>query len=128
MSEQTSIRHGELGGARAKFIIVMAIVGALFFAGYHYIPVAYEAYRFKDLMQTKVDAAATMGRDAAWVREQLVKSEVEYNIPQDAVITASMNNAQVEVRVQYVRPIAIPGYTYNYEFDQTVKSGTFLTK
>jgi hypothetical protein len=30
------------------------------------------------------------------------------------------------VRVQYVTPIEFPGYTYNYEFDHTVKSTAFL--
>ncbi len=33
---------------------------------------------------------------------------------------------RLEVRVQFVRPIEFPGYTYNYEFDHTVKSTAFL--
>ena len=128
MTEQISTRRNEQGGARAKFIIFLAIAAVLLFTGYRYVPVAYEAYQFKDLMQTKVDAAATMGRDPAWVRDQLVKSFAEYDVPQDAVITPAMQESRIEVRVQFTRPISFPGYTYNYEFDQTVKSGTFLTK
>ena len=54
-------RSGERGGARLKFLIVMAILGARGVRGYFYIPVAYNAYLFKDLMQHKVDAAAALG-------------------------------------------------------------------
>jgi len=82
---------------------------------------------FKDAMQTKVDAAATQGFNAEWVRTQLVKSEPDYGVPANAAITASTNAGRIEVHVQYTVPISFPGYTYNYEFDHTVKSGTFLS-
>ena len=37
-------RSDERGGARLKFLVVMAILGLLAYAGYLYIPVAYNAY------------------------------------------------------------------------------------
>ena len=101
---------------------------AVVYSGYLYVPVAYQAYAFKDMMQTKADAAAAQGFDANWIREQLVKSEPDYGVPSDAVITPVASEGRMQVRVQFTRPISFPGYTYNYEFDQTVKSGTFLTK
>lgn len=127
MTEQISTRRNEHGGARAKLIIFLAVTAVVLYTGYRYVPVAYEAYQFKDLMQTKVDAAAAMGHDPAWVRDQLVKSETEYDVPADAVISPATNDNRVEVRVQFTRPIAFPGYTYNYEFDHTAKSTNFLT-
>jgi hypothetical protein len=127
MTEQISKRRNEHGGARAKLIIFLAVAGALLYTGYLYVPVAYEAYQFKDVMQTKVDAAIAMGHDPAWVRDQLVKSEAEFNVPADAVITPTVSESRVEVRVQFTRPIAFPGYTYNYEFDHTAKSTGFLS-
>ena len=115
------------GGASLKFVLVMAVLGSCVYAGYLYVPVAYQAYLFKDLMQHYVDMAAAQGKPATWAAEQLVKSEPEYEIPSDVVITPTAQNERIEVHVQYTRPIELPGYTYEYEFDYTVKSISFIT-
>jgi hypothetical protein len=121
-------RSGERGGARLKFLIVVAILGAVGCAGYFYIPVAYNAYLYKDLMQTKVDAAAALGRPTTWVSDQLIKSGPDYEVPPDAVITPTLENDRVKVRVQFSRTIEFPGYPYTYQFDHTAQSVEFLGK
>ena len=126
-SYRPQTRKAEIGGARANLVIFLLVAASLAYAGYLYIPVAYDAYLFKDAMQHKVDVAVTQGYQPAWVHEQLTKSLAEYNVPANAVITPSQRDNRVEVRVQFTRPIALPGYTYQYEFDQTVKSTAFLT-
>jgi hypothetical protein len=120
-------RSGERGSANLKFLIVMMILGACAYAGYRYIPVAFQASAYKDMMQHYADVAATQGYPPSWVSEQLIKNGADYEIPADAIITPVSRDNRIEVRVQYVREIEIPGYTYNYEFDQTVKSTPFLT-
>jgi len=120
-------RKGERGGARANLVIFLMVAASLAYAGYLYIPVAYDAYLFKDWMQHNVDVAVTQGYQPAWVQEQLTKSLAEYNVPPNAVITPSQRDNRVEVRVQFTRPISLPGYTYQYEFDNTVRSTAFLT-
>jgi hypothetical protein len=120
-------RQGERGGARLKFIIVLLIFAAIAYAGYLYIPVRFDAYRYKDLMQHDVDVAATQGYPVAWVADQLKKGAADNNVPSNAIITPNQLNGQVSVRVQFTRPIEFPGYTYQYEFDETVRSTTFLT-
>ena len=122
-----STRHNERGSARLKFIIVLVIAVVIIYVGYMYVPVAYGAYQFKDVMQTKVDACATQGYDPAWAKDQLVKSEIDYGVPSDAVITSTSRDGRIEVRVQFTRPLSFPGYTYLYEFDQTVRSSAFFT-
>lgn len=122
-----TIRSGERGSARLKFIIVMAIICFGAYAGYLYIPVAYDAYLLKDLMQHKVDVAATQGYPAKWVDDQLKKSSAEFGIPPDAVIMAAPLDQRIQVRIQFTKPIEFPGYTYPYEFDHTAKSTEFLT-
>ena len=122
-----TIRANERGGARLKFILVMAAICALGYAAYLYLPVAYDAYVLKDLMQHKVDVAATQGYPAKWVDDQLKKSAEEYGIPPEAEITASPLDQRIQVHVQFTRPIEFPGYTYQYEFDYTAKSTEFLT-
>jgi hypothetical protein len=121
-------RSGERGGSRLKFLIVMAILGTVAYAGYYYVPVAYNAYLYRDLMQTKVDAAAALAYPPAWVTDQLTKSGPEYEVPPEAVITPTQENDRIKVRVQFSKPIEYPGYTYVYEFDHTAQSVQFLGK
>lgn len=127
MKETILTRHNEQGGARLKFIIAVTVFAVVVYVGYLYVPIALDAYYFRDLMQVKADAAATQGYDHSWVKDQLVKSEAEYHVPADAVITTNQKDNRIEVRVQFTRPISFPGYTYNYDFDHTTKSTAFLS-
>jgi len=120
-------QHGERGGARLKFIIAITVFAVVVYAGYLYLPVALDAYYLKDAMQSKVDLAATQGYETAWVKDQLDKSKAEFHVPPEAIITPTRSDDnRIQVRVQYTRPIAFPGFTYNYDFDHTAKSTTFL--
>jgi len=127
LSNRPSTKKGERGAARAKLLIFLVFAGVIIYAGYLYLPVAYDAYLFKDLMQHNVDVAVTQGYQPSWVQDQLTKSLAEYNVPANAIITPVQRDQRVEVRVQFTRPIEIPGYTYQYEFDHTAKSTAFLT-
>ena len=117
----------ERGGAQLKLIIFVAIIVAVGYAGYMYIPVAADAYYFKDAMQSKVNLAAVQGYDTAWVADQVSKSKNEFHVPDDAVITPSQTEGRMQCRVQFSRPISFPGFTYNYDFDYTAQSTSFLT-
>ena len=121
-------RQSEQGGARMKFIIALVAFAIVIYVGYMYIPVAYDAYYFKDVMQNTVDMAAAQGRDTSWVTDQLKKTETDYHVPANAIIAPAQKDNRIEVRVQFTRPISFPGYTYNYDFDYTAKSSAFLTK
>jgi hypothetical protein len=117
----------ERGGARLKFIIAMTIFAVVVYVGYMYVPIAVDAYYFKDAMQNKVNQAAVQGYETTWVTEQLEKSKPEFHVPPEAIITPGRNDTQMTVRVQFTRPISFPGFTYNYEFDYTARSTSFLT-
>ena len=119
-------RSSERGSGRLQFLIVMTIIISAAYAGYLYIPVAYRAHEYKDLMQHYADLAGTQDRPLPWAEEQLRKNAADYDVPQNAIITPILRDSQVIIRVQYVKPIEFPGYTYNYEFDKTVKSTAFL--
>ena len=127
MNDQTLLRNrSEHGGARLKLIIFLAVVVIVGYAAYMYIPVALDAYYFKDAMQNKVNLAAAQGYDTAWVADQISKTKAEHNVPDNATITPAQKEGRVEVRVQFTRPIATPFFTYNYDFDYTAQSTTFL--
>jgi hypothetical protein len=117
----------ERGAGRLKFLFVIAIIGGLAYAGYLFVPVLYNAYLFRDLMQHNVDVAVTQGYPVSWVKDQLTKGGPEYGVPPDAEITPSQHDNRIEVRVQFTRPIKFPGYTYEYKFDYSAKSTAFLT-
>jgi len=120
-------KSGERGSARLKFLIFLIIVGAVGYAMYLYVPVAYQAYLFKDWMQHTVDVAVASGYQPAWVSDQIKKSLPEYEVPDNAVIAPVNRDNRVELRVTFTRPVEFPGYTYQYEFDHTARSTAFLT-
>jgi hypothetical protein len=115
--------NGERGAARFKFIIVIALVAAVAYIGYQYVPVAYQASRFKLAMQDDVDKSSTLGQSNEWLRNQLRADANEFSVPPNAEMTIERTaDGRVQARVQYTRPIVLPGYTYSYNFDHTVKS------
>jgi hypothetical protein len=120
--------QNERGGARAKLIIFLVIFTVVMYGGYLYLPVAIDSYYYKDIMNNLVNQAAAQGSDANWVKDQLAKNSADYHVPRDAKIEASTQDKRVQAHVQFTRPIVTPVYTYNYEFDYTAASTTFLTK
>lgn len=125
--ESQTARSGERGGARLKFLIVALVIGAVAYGGYLFIPIWYQNWALKDLMQHDVDVASTQGYKPEWVSDQLKKNAAEFNLPADAVITPAQEDNRITVKVQFSRPVELPGYTYHYEFDYTAKSTAFLT-
>ena len=121
-------QRSERGGAQLKLLIFLAVIVATAYAGYMYIPVAVDAYYFKDAMQNTVNLAAAQGKDTAWLADQVSKTKGEFHVPDDAVITPSQNESRLQCRVQFSRPISFPGFTYNYDFDYTAQSTSFLMK
>ena len=121
-------RRGERGGTRLKFLIVISLLAAVAYSGYNYVPVAFQAYQFKDYMQATVDKAAAMGQPADWVVTQLTTNGAQYDVPRNAEVKAQMNNGRMEATVRYSKPVALPFYTYLYTFDQTTRSTDLFTQ
>lgn len=120
----TSKRHGERGQARAKFLITLSVIVFASYIGYQYVPVAFQSYQYRDFMQQSVDKGAALGKPSEWVKEQLVKNGNEYGVPPNANVVIAQTEGAMEARVQFKRPISMLVYTYDYEFDKTVKSST----
>lgn len=117
-------RHGERGSARLKFLIVFSLVALVAYAGYQYVPIAFQSYQYRDFMQQSVDKGAALGKPGEWVREQLVKNAAEYGVPPNADISIEQQEGAMLARVQFKRQVSLPGYVYDYDFDQTVKSSS----
>ncbi|MBC7929994.1 MAG: hypothetical protein H7Z38_05440 [Rubrivivax sp.] len=120
-------RAGELGGARFNFIVVALIIALAAYSTYNFAPVAYNAYLFKDFMQQTVNKAAyPPGQTNEWVATQLRAAIKEHNLPQDANISVQKQEGRLAVRVQWLRPVQLPGFVYDYQFDHTANSSGFI--
>jgi hypothetical protein len=121
--------RGERGGSRLNLLIVLALTGLVGYAAYNYVPVAYNAYLFKDFMQETVNKAAyPPGQSFGWVESQLRAKAEEYELPDDAVYTVQNQNSHVVARVRWTRPIPMPGFVYDYTFDHTARSSGFISQ
>ena len=120
-------RAGELGGSRLNFIVVALIIALIGYATYNYAPVAYNAYLYKDFMQETVNKAAyPPGQPNEWVTMQLRAAAKEYNLPENTLINVQKEDGRLTVRVQWSRPVKLPGFIYDYQFDHTVRSSGFI--
>ena len=121
--------RGERGGARLNLLIVLALAGLAGYAAYNYAPVAYHAFLFKDFMQETVDKAAfPPGHPPAWVESELRAKAEELGLPEEAAYSVQNENKRVVARVRWSRPVPMPGFIYEYEFDHTARSSSFVNQ
>ena len=120
-------RANERGGARLNLLIVGAVIAVVAYAGYQYVPVAFQASQLKVFMQDTVNNAAITGKNAQWAEEQLRKNLTEYGAPPNTRITVANRESRLEAHVQYTVPIPLFVTTYEYKFDHTTRSSNFFT-
>lgn len=120
-------RRGEHGGARVNFVVVILVIALAVYSAYNYVPVAYNAYLYKDLMQDTVNKAAYPPiKSSEWVAQQLRDAAREYDLPEDTNFSVQNENGRIVARVTWTRSIQLPGYVYDYDFDHTVRSSGFI--
>ena len=117
----------ERGGSRLNFLIIMVVVAVVAYAGYQYVPIAYQASQFKVFMKDTVDSAVVTDKDAKWVEDQLRRSLPTYGVPPDALVTVANRASRLEAHVEYTLPVPFLITTYQYKFNHTVTSNTLLS-
>jgi len=129
LTQQRGPRAGEMGGSRFNLIIVLAVIALVAYSAYNYAPVSYHAFLFKDSMQETVNKAAyPPGQSNEWITQQLRRAAKEYDLPENAYINVQKDGGQITARVQWTLPVKLPGYTYQYNFDHTVRSSGFINQ
>jgi hypothetical protein len=127
VAQQRCPRAGERGGSRLNLIIILALLGLATYSAYNYVPVSYHAFLFKDFMQDTVNKAAyPPGQTSDWIAQQFRSAAKEYDLPPDMYVNVQKEGGQIIARVQWTRPVKLPGYTYQYTFDHTVHSSGFI--
>src|SRR5436305_7426570 len=122
-------RAREGGGSRLNFFIVVLFIALAGYSAYNYAPVEFNAYRFKDFMQETVNKAAyPPGQTNEWIAQQLRAAAAEYNLPPDMNISVQRDEGRISARVQWSRPVKLPGYIYEYKFDYTARSSGFINQ
>jgi heme A synthase len=129
LPRQTDPRAGERGGSRLNLIIILAVIALGAYSAYNYAPVSYHAFLLKDFMQDTVNKASyPPGQSNEWVTAQFRKALKENDLPENAYINVQKESGQITARVQWTRPVKLPGYTYQYTFDHTVRSSGFINQ
>ena len=120
-------RRGERGGSRFNLVVVVLLIGLAAYSAYNYAPVAYNAYLYKDFMQETVNKAAyppVKGND--WIAQQLRAAAKEYGVPDNADIKVQNEDGRIAAHATWTRPVQLPGYVYEYNFDHTARSSGFI--
>jgi hypothetical protein len=129
LPRQSGPRADERGGSRLNLIIILAVLAVAAYSAYNYAPVSYHAFLLKDFMQDTVNRAAyPPGQSNEWVTQQFRKAAKDYDLPEDAYINVQREGGQIIARMQWTRPVKLPGYTYQYTFDHTVRSSGFINQ
>lgn len=120
-------RASERGGSRFNLLVVVVVIVAGAYAGYQYVPVAYQASQLKVFMDDTVNNAVITDKNAAWAEDQIRKNLVNYGAPPDALVTVATREARLEAHVEYSIPIPLIVTTYTYKFDHTARSTNFMS-
>ncbi|HEX3558823.1 MAG TPA: hypothetical protein VHU19_06450 [Pyrinomonadaceae bacterium] len=119
--------RGEWGGSRFNFILIILIIALGGYSAYQYVPVAYNAYLFKDYMQEMVNKAAyPPGQTNDWVASQLRSAADEYHMPKNMQVNVQNEDGHIAAHVQWAQEIQLPGFAYEYKFDNTARSSGFI--
>src|ERR671933_1717999 len=110
-------RRGESGEGRFKFIVVLAILAVIAYCLYQYVPVAIQAYQYRDVMQQTVNTAAMQSQTTSDSLKKLLTDRAkEYGAPPNTQVDVSVQDGRWLARVQYKRDIPLLVYTYQYTF------------
>jgi hypothetical protein len=134
-NEMNQVRDGnpgarwasERGGSRFNLLVVVVVIAAVAYAGYQYVPVAYQASQLKVFMDDTVNNAVITDKNAAWAEDQIRKNLVNYGAPPDALVTVAAREARLEAHVEYSIPVPLLVTTYIYKFDHTARSTNFMS-
>lgn len=92
-----------------------------------YLPVAWRARVLQDEMQMTVNQAAALNRPIDWAEKQIRASIKDNNLPPDAYVLTRRDGAYIEANVQFAQSIPLPGYTYNFQYNRSVRSSAGLS-
>ncbi len=134
MIQTTNKNKSEQGSAGVKLTAVLVFLFLLGYAGFNYVPIAYEGQSLKQDMQTAVvQGMAPIGgmTIADTVKAKLQKVLASNNVPPNAVVQVTQTGNSVQAHVAYTKQVQLLPfgiYKHNYNFDYTAEPTGFLMK
>lgn len=123
------------GTASIKLLRTILVLYLLGNAVFNYLPVAYNSENLRQEMHTAVlqgmSLPPTMGNPLEVTKKRLQNAIRANNIPSYAHLEVKQVNNIIQARVIYTQPISILPfglYDYNYQFDYTTNTGSYLAK
>jgi hypothetical protein len=127
ISKERLERPKEHGGARAKTILTLFIVGALIFAGVKIVPVYVTNYQFNDAMGAEARFALSSfpKKTEMDIQDDLYKEAMKdgLNIKHDD-IKVQISGSLVNITLDYTVPIDLKVYLWQKNFHLTADNHT----
>jgi hypothetical protein len=114
----------ELGEGQGGCIVGLIIFVALIFIAWKLIPVKVKAAELRQEVVDEAKSAGTHSDDR--IRKAILAKAAELELPvttEDVTIKRHAN--EIAVEVDYVVPVAFPGYTYNMKFSHSADNPIF---
>jgi hypothetical protein len=123
------------GSANLKLLRTVLLFFLLGNALVNYLPVAYNTENLRQEMHAAVlqgmSLPPTMGNPAEVTKKRITNVMKVNNIPSYAFLEVKQVNNAIQARVAFTQPIPLLPfglYDYNYQFDYTTNTGSYLVK
>lgn len=118
----------ESGKSSIRGLIALAMMVALVYAGYEFLPVRTAAYAFNDAIREQVIFAGSRRSSDEQIMENLLDEATILGLPvrrEDITITRSARR-YIIIEAQYTVVVElVGGYTYDWHFDQRHEGPVF---
>jgi hypothetical protein len=118
-------RHGERGEGRFGTLVGIIVLALTIYLGVKIVPVLINGYTFRDFLEEEARFAALRNRDEE-VRIRVLRKAQDLDLPvgaKDILITRSTTH--FDIKVKYIVPIETPVFTYDWAFDEAIRSPLF---
>lgn len=118
-------RRAEKGEGRFGTLVGITVLALTIYLGVKIVPVLINGYTFRDYLEEEARFAALRNRDEE-VKNRVLRKANDLELPigaKDIVIVRSTTH--FDIKVKYIVPIETPVYTYNWSFDEAVRSPLF---
>ncbi len=113
------VRTKQLGGAKIKLVLTLAILGSMAYAGFKIIPAYFANYQLQDTITTEARfATATFPKKSPDdIRDDIWKKMQELDIPaKQEDIKVNAQDQLVSITVDYTVPVDLKVYQFTLDF------------
>ena len=125
---RNAMAHSERGEGKLKLVVTLAAIAAVFFVAFKFIPVKVQNSTLEDCIVEEEKFAGELRRTQDVIRDNIWQCAVDNGLEDyfdRAEIKVDKSSNSVRVRLNYERPVELPGYTYIWRFDIDMKRALY---